>query len=163
GAKIGRSAHVHSSVRIWAPWNLEMGDHSCLGCDVDCYSVARIRLAPHATVSQYSFLCTASHDIERLHLPLIAAPIDIGEGAWIVRSKSLEQQGFELSSAVLTMSAIIARRHSRCRSNIRGSTILMRTKSRLPPCARKCCGQWRIAAAARLRTVSVSKRCFVAA
>jgi len=83
GAKIGRGVHVHSSARIWAPWNVQMGDHSCLGSDVDCYSVAPIVIGPHATVSQYCFLCTASHDIEQPDLPLVASPIEIGEGAWV--------------------------------------------------------------------------------
>ena len=83
GAKIGRGVHVHSSARIWAPWNLEMGDYSCLSFDVDCYSVAAIRIGSHVTISQYSFLCTASHDFEQPNMPLITAPIAIGEGAWI--------------------------------------------------------------------------------
>jgi putative colanic acid biosynthesis acetyltransferase WcaF len=34
-------------------------------------------------VSQYSFLCTASHDYHRRNLPLITAPIEIGSHAWI--------------------------------------------------------------------------------
>lgn len=83
GAQLGRGVHVHPSVRIWAPWNLQMGDHSCLAPDVDCYCVAPVTLGPHATVSQYSYLCTASHDIEHPQMPLVAAPITISEGAWI--------------------------------------------------------------------------------
>jgi putative colanic acid biosynthesis acetyltransferase WcaF len=83
GARIGRGARVYSAARIWAPWNLEMGDHSCLGPDVDCYCVAPIRIGAHAMVSQYSYLCAATHDYEHPHLPLIAAPITIGEGAWV--------------------------------------------------------------------------------
>jgi putative colanic acid biosynthesis acetyltransferase WcaF len=70
-------------VKIWAPWNLEMGDYSCLSQNVDCYCVAKIKIGPHATVSQYSFLCTASHDFENPHMPLITAPIAIADGAWI--------------------------------------------------------------------------------
>src|SRR4051794_21463650 len=42
GASIGRYVHVHPSVKVWAPWNLQMEDHSCLGPDVDCYCVNRI-------------------------------------------------------------------------------------------------------------------------
>ena len=83
GAKIGKAVHVHSSVKVWAPWNLQMGDHSCLGPDVDCYCVAPIHIEAHATVSQYSYLCAASHDLEDVNLPLITAPIEIGEGAWV--------------------------------------------------------------------------------
>jgi putative colanic acid biosynthesis acetyltransferase WcaF len=83
GAKIGRGAFPHASVKIWAPWNLEMGDHSCLSHNVDCYCVAPVKLGAHVTVSQYSYLCTATHDIEQPDMPLITAPIVIGEGAWV--------------------------------------------------------------------------------
>lgn len=83
GAKIGKSVHPYPSARIWAPWNLEMGDHSCLSEQVDCYCVDKIRIGAHATVSQYSFLCTASHDYKDPDLPLVTAPITIGEHAWV--------------------------------------------------------------------------------
>ena len=83
GAKLGRAVHPYPSARIWAPWNLEMGDHACLSEGVDCYCVAPIRIGAHTTVSQYSFLCTASHDYTRADMPLVTAPITIGEGVWI--------------------------------------------------------------------------------
>lgn len=31
GAKLARGVHVYPSVKIWAPWNLEMGESSCMG------------------------------------------------------------------------------------------------------------------------------------
>lgn len=83
GAKIGKSVHPYPSARIWAPWNLEMGDHACLGDRVDCYCVAKVRIGAHSTVSQYSFLCTASHDYTQASMPLVAAPIIIGDRVWI--------------------------------------------------------------------------------
>lgn len=83
GAKVARTAHPHPSVRIWAPWNLEMGEYSGLGPFVDCYNVARVVLGANATVSQYSFLCTASHDFELPHFPLVASSIVLGPGAWV--------------------------------------------------------------------------------
>jgi putative colanic acid biosynthesis acetyltransferase WcaF len=83
GASIGRGVRVYPSARIWAPWNLQMQDHSCLGPDVDCYCVAPIRIGAHAVVSQYSYLCAASHDYTLANLPLISAPITIGDGAWV--------------------------------------------------------------------------------
>ena len=60
-----------------------MGEYSCLSHFVDCYCVAPIKIGAHATVSQYSYLCTASHDIEDPQMPLVTAPITIGEGAWV--------------------------------------------------------------------------------
>ena len=83
GAKIGKGVRAYQSARIWAPWNLVMENHSCLGDFVDCYSVDKIHLGTHATVSQYSYLCTASHDYTRRALPLVTAPIHIGADAWV--------------------------------------------------------------------------------
>ena len=83
GAKIGRGTFPYPSVRIWAPWNLTIGNHSALADDVDCYCVDRIVIGSHVTISQYSFLCTASHDYEDSHMALITAPITIGDGAWV--------------------------------------------------------------------------------
>ena len=83
GARIGRGCKVSPSTRIWAPWNLTMEDYSSLGYDVDCYCVAAVWLGAHSTVSQYSFLCTASHDVSDPHMRLTSAPIRIGDQAWI--------------------------------------------------------------------------------
>jgi putative colanic acid biosynthesis acetyltransferase WcaF len=83
GAKIGRGVHPYPSAKIWAPWNLEMGDHSCLSFNVDCYSVAKVEIGAHATISQYSYLCTATHDFMVPDMPLVTAPIRVGEGAWV--------------------------------------------------------------------------------
>lgn len=83
GARIGRGAVVHPSVRIWGPWNLTMGEYACLAPRVDCYCVDRVEVGPHATVSQYTYLCTASHDYRDPYMALITAPIRIGAQAWL--------------------------------------------------------------------------------
>jgi putative colanic acid biosynthesis acetyltransferase WcaF len=83
GADIGNGAYPYPRARIWAPWNLRMAEHSCLANDVDCYCVAPVSLGAHATVSQYSFLCTASHDYRNPAMPLVAAPIVIEAEAWV--------------------------------------------------------------------------------
>jgi putative colanic acid biosynthesis acetyltransferase WcaF len=83
GARIGRGAVVHPSCRIWAPWNLEMGNYSCLAFDVDCYTVDKIVLGEHAVVSQYAYLCTATHDYKDVSMPLVTAPVAIGAKAWV--------------------------------------------------------------------------------
>jgi putative colanic acid biosynthesis acetyltransferase WcaF len=83
GAKIHKTANVYSSVKIYAPWNLEMYEHSCLAPEVDCYNVDKIIIGAHTTVSQKSYLCTASHDITKSYHPLITAPIIIKDQVWI--------------------------------------------------------------------------------
>lgn len=83
GAHIGKGVKVYQSARVWAPWNLTMEDGSCLGDDVDCYNVDKVHLGPGATVSQYCYLCTASHDYTRRSRPLMTAPIRVGADAWV--------------------------------------------------------------------------------
>ena len=60
-----------------------MGDYSQMGTDVDCYCVASVRIGAHAMVSAYAHLCAAGRDYTRRRMPLITAPIVIGEGAWV--------------------------------------------------------------------------------
>jgi putative colanic acid biosynthesis acetyltransferase WcaF len=83
GARIGRNARVSPAARIWAPWNLTLGDEVAIAHGVDCYCVDAITIGSHATVSQYAFLCTASHDIGDPHMRLTTAPIVIDGQAWV--------------------------------------------------------------------------------
>lgn len=86
GAKIQWDSEVYSSVKIWAPWNIKMGHRACLGPDVICYNQDNVILEDDVVVSQYSYLCTASHDVNMLNTAndsLIIAPITIKEKAWI--------------------------------------------------------------------------------
>lgn len=83
GARLGKNIRLYPSAKIWAPWNLTIDDYGCLGPYVDCYSVNDIYIGPHSVVSQYSFLCTASHDFSDVTMPLITAPIMIRGWVWI--------------------------------------------------------------------------------
>lgn len=83
GARIGAGVHPYPSARVWAPWNLTMEPGSCLAPQVDCYCVAPVMIGQGAVVSQYSYLCTASHDHTHPAFPLIAAPISIGAKTWV--------------------------------------------------------------------------------
>lgn len=83
GAKLGTRAKVFSTARVWAPWNLALGDYSTIAPDVDCYCVSPITIGSHTTVSQYCFLCTASHDYQHRNFLLFSKPIAIGAGCWL--------------------------------------------------------------------------------
>ena len=83
GARVGSGSHVYGSTRIWAPWNLQMGARSVLGPNIDCYCVAPVKIGDHAVISQYSFLCTASHDFSHPEFPLTTGPIVIGNHVWV--------------------------------------------------------------------------------
>lgn len=83
GGTISAKARPYPKCRIWGPWNLVMEDHATLADDVDCYCVDRIRIGAHTTVSQYSYLCGATHDHKHPRFPLTPMPIDIGSQCWI--------------------------------------------------------------------------------
>ena len=83
GADVTWKSRVYPRARIWAPWNLVMADLATLADDVDCYSVDRITIGEATTVSQYSYLCGATHDFEHPDNPLTPRPITIGDRCWI--------------------------------------------------------------------------------
>lgn len=83
GATVGRGVRPNPGCRVWAPWNLTVGDNSWLADGIDCYSVAEIVLGRDVVVSQRAFLCTASHDYADPAFPLISAPIRIQDSAWV--------------------------------------------------------------------------------
>lgn len=83
GAKVHKTSVVYSSVRIYQPWNLEMGEYACLAPEVDCYNVGKIIIGAHSTVSQKTYLCAASHNIQSKKNELIFEPIIIKSQAWI--------------------------------------------------------------------------------
>jgi putative colanic acid biosynthesis acetyltransferase WcaF len=83
GARMGRGCHVYPGVRIWAPWNLVLGDHVGIADGVTLYSMATITIGSYAVVSQGAHLCCGTHDYNSSNFQLIAKPIAIGAQAWI--------------------------------------------------------------------------------
>ena len=83
GAKMHSTAKVYPGTKVWYPPNLEMGEHACLGPNVNCYCMASVSLGAYALVSQSAHLCAGTHDIDDPHFQLIAKPIRIGAGAWV--------------------------------------------------------------------------------
>jgi putative colanic acid biosynthesis acetyltransferase WcaF len=83
GAQIGREVHIHPSVRITIPWNLDVGDWSAIGFDVLVYNLGPIRLGQRVTVSQRAHLCAGTHDFRDPAMPLEKPPIAIHDDVWI--------------------------------------------------------------------------------
>lgn len=103
GAKVEWDSYVYSSVRIWAPWLLHMGHKACLGPDVICYNQDWVVLEDDAVVSQYSYLCTAGHDVHMMNTAdrsLITAPIIIRSKSW-VGSRAFIGMGVEIGEGAV--------------------------------------------------------------
>lgn len=82
-AKIGKGCTIAANVKIWAPWNLWMYDYSLIGKNVICYNPNKIIIHSETVISEYVYLCTASHNIYSKEHELITAPITIGGQVWI--------------------------------------------------------------------------------
>ena len=83
GAKIGRGVVIRPTARFTYPWKVTIGDYSWVGDDVVFYSIDEIIIGSHSVISQESYLCTGSHDIQQHTFPLTTAPIKIGNGVWV--------------------------------------------------------------------------------
>jgi putative colanic acid biosynthesis acetyltransferase WcaF len=83
GAKIGRKVLVRPSARIAFPWKLEIDDFSWIGDHVDLYSLDRISIGCHSVISQRSYLCTASHDMNDIAFSYITGPIVVADEVWV--------------------------------------------------------------------------------
>jgi putative colanic acid biosynthesis acetyltransferase WcaF len=87
GARIasgeGPIPRVFPTVKIHFPWKLELAFGSLLGPGVRVYNLGNISLADGANVSQFTHLCSGTHDYAQWTMPLLFAPIRIGVNAWI--------------------------------------------------------------------------------
>ena len=109
GAKIGKRCAIAASAKIWAPWQLEIGDYVALGPRSEIYNVAKIRMGSNITVSQDAYLCTASHDISRLKKPLVTRPIELGDSTWIA-ARSIVLPGVTIGEgAVVAAGSVVTK------------------------------------------------------
>ncbi|OPZ75695.1 MAG: Galactoside O-acetyltransferase [Verrucomicrobia bacterium ADurb.Bin474] len=83
GARIGSHTHIYPGVRVWAPWNLHIGNECGIGDETILYSQDTITLGDRVVISQGCYLCTGTHDYETSGFPLRTLPIHIGSHAWI--------------------------------------------------------------------------------
>jgi putative colanic acid biosynthesis acetyltransferase WcaF len=83
GATIERPALVMDGVKVWHPWSLTLRRYCTLGRGVEVYNFAHITVGEQATVSQETYLCSASHDFEDPTMPLTYSPITISAQSWV--------------------------------------------------------------------------------
>ena len=83
GARVGRGARGHASVRIWLPANLDRGEGVLIGPDARLYNQGHIRIGAHSVISQRAHICASSHDVRDPAFRLILRPVTIGEQCWV--------------------------------------------------------------------------------
>jgi putative colanic acid biosynthesis acetyltransferase WcaF len=86
-----------------------MDEDSCLGPEVECYCVDRIRLGARSVVSQGTLLCAATHALDTLEMPLVTAPIEVGDDAWVA-ARAFVGPGVKIGrGAVVGACAVVTR------------------------------------------------------
>lgn len=83
GAQIGKSVIIRPSAQITYPWKVRIGDYSWIGDEVVLYSLGEIEIGNHSVISQRSYICTGSHDYNKIDFPIYAKKILIKDGCWL--------------------------------------------------------------------------------
>jgi putative colanic acid biosynthesis acetyltransferase WcaF len=83
GAKVANGVHVYPGVKIWAPWNLDLGTECGIASGVSLYSQGKISIGKRAVISQGAYLCAGTHDYTKSGFPLITKPITIEDNVWV--------------------------------------------------------------------------------
>lgn len=83
GARLGRDVNVHANVRVWAPWQLTVGDRVGIANGVTLYNMAPLTIGSGCVVSQGAHLCGGTHDIDSPNFQLVAKPIALAEDVWV--------------------------------------------------------------------------------
>jgi putative colanic acid biosynthesis acetyltransferase WcaF len=109
GARIGRGVNIHPSVRIWAPWNLVVGDECGIGYNANLYNMAPITLGKRCVISQGAHLCAGSHDIDSPNFQLITGPIALQAMVWICTEAFIGLGVHIAEGCVIGARAVIAR------------------------------------------------------
>ncbi len=120
GARVGRGVQIMPSVKIWAPWNLSLGDFATVSHGVDVYNVACIQVGAHATISQRACLCTATHEVHHFNMPLVTVPIEVCDGAWIA-AEAFIHPGVTVGVDSVVGARAVVRKHVATRAIVAGN------------------------------------------
>jgi putative colanic acid biosynthesis acetyltransferase WcaF len=103
GAEIGNNCTIYASAYIPSPRNLSMGTHSTLGPEVKLHFGKTI-IGNKVTVSQRTYLCSATHDISSINTPLVIGVIKVNDFVWIAA------EAFIMSNVTICEGAIVGAR-----------------------------------------------------
>lgn len=83
GATIDPTVRIRETARIDRPWNLTVGRKSSIGEGARVYAPAPVVIGERAVCSQFVALCAFRERWEGGAMRLEAAPIRVGDDAWI--------------------------------------------------------------------------------
>ena len=109
GAQVGRGCRVYPSVKVWAPWNLKIGNHSGVGDGTNLYCMGKIEIGDCVAISEGSVLCGGTHDYNSPSFQLVVRPIVVESYAWICAGAFLHPGVVVPEGAVVGARAVITK------------------------------------------------------
>ncbi|WP_367773612.1 putative colanic acid biosynthesis acetyltransferase [Flavobacterium sp. WC2421] len=103
GARLGNNCTIYASAYIPSPKNLIMGTHSTLGPEVKLHFGKTI-IGNKVTISQRTYLCSATHETNSINVPFVAGEIIIKDFVWIAA------EAFVMTNVVIGEGAIVGAR-----------------------------------------------------
>jgi putative colanic acid biosynthesis acetyltransferase WcaF len=103
GATIGDHCNIYASAYIPSPRKLIMGVHSTLGPQVQLHFGKTI-IGNKVTVSQRTYLCSATHETNSINLPFVEGKIIIEDFVWIAA------EAFVMTNTIIGQGAIVGAR-----------------------------------------------------
>jgi putative colanic acid biosynthesis acetyltransferase WcaF len=103
GASVGSGSIVHASVYIPSPWNLSIGKESCIGPAVKLH-IGKIIIGNKVTISQRTYLCSATHETTSVNTPFVLGEIVIHDYVWIAA------EAFIMSNITIGEGAVVGAR-----------------------------------------------------
>jgi len=109
GASLGTDVHVYPAVKIWAPWNLDIGNNVGIADGVTLYNMSFLRIGDYAVISQGAHLCGGSHDYNSPNFQLIAEPITVEKHVWICAEAFISQGVTLPAGAVVAARSVVSK------------------------------------------------------
>lgn len=109
GAKIGKGCHIYPGVKVWAPWNLTLGDFVGVADGVTLYCMDKIHIGDYAVISQGAHLCCGTHDYNSSNFQLVAKPIVISSRAWICAEAFIHPGAIVPEGAVIGARVVVTK------------------------------------------------------
>jgi putative colanic acid biosynthesis acetyltransferase WcaF len=109
GATLGPHCHFYPASRVWAPWLLRCEDHVAAADGAEIYNPSPIQLDSHVILSQGSYLCAATHDLDDPGFPLVSYPMHLERYAWICARAAVSPGVHVGEGAVLGLGSVATR------------------------------------------------------
>ncbi len=83
GGDVAWSCSLHPKAKIYAPWNLTMGELSSLGENCQCRSTCKIKIGVKTCIGADTYLLPGGHDVNSPTFEWHGKSLSIGDGCWV--------------------------------------------------------------------------------